>query len=53
VGHSDAGLDAELVRLSGFAFANAFRFGRMQGVELVLVFRLLGTDPLSPFEQRV
>jgi hypothetical protein len=53
VRQSDTGFDAKLVWLSGFAFADALDFRGMQGIELVLVFRLLGTDTLGPIEQRV
>ena len=53
VGRLDAyGLDAELVRLPGFPFADALDFRGMQGIELVLVFRLLSADALGAFQQR-
>jgi hypothetical protein len=48
----DAGLDAKFVGLAGFAFANALDLRRVQGVELVLVLRLLGADALGTFQQR-
>ena len=47
-----AGLHAELVGLSGFALANAFDLGSMQGVQLVLVLRTLGADALGALHQR-
>jgi hypothetical protein len=53
VGDDDAGLDAELVALAGFAFADALDFGGMQGVKLVLVLDLLRADAFGAFEQRV
>jgi hypothetical protein len=53
VGDDDAGLDAELVALAGFAFADALDFGGMQGVELVLVVGLLRADAFGAFEQCV
>lgn len=53
MGHGDTSLDAELARLTGFAFANALGFRGMQGTKLVLVFRSLGADTLGPIEQRV
>jgi hypothetical protein len=53
VRHGDTGLDAELVWLKGFAFANALGFRRMQGIKLVLVFLLPGVDTLGPIEQCV
>lgn len=49
----DAGLDAELVALAGFAFADALDFGGMPGVELVLVVGLLRADAFGAFEQCV
>jgi hypothetical protein len=52
VGDGNAGLDAELVRLPGFPFADAFDFRGMQGIELVLVFRLLSADAFGAFQQR-
>jgi len=46
VGHGDTGFDAKLVGLPGFALPNALNLRGMQGVELVLVFRLfLEFDP--------
>ena len=51
MGHCDAGFDAELVRLPGFPLADAFHFRRVQGVELVLVLRLLGADALGSFQK--
>ena len=39
MGYGDTGLDAELVGFPGFAFADAFDFRRMQGVQLVFVLR--------------
>src|SRR5512133_246001 len=53
VRHGDTGFDAELVRLSGFAFTDTLDFRGMQGIKLVLVFPLLGADTFSPIEQRV
>ena len=53
VGDDDTGLDAELVALAGFAFADAFHFRGMQGVELVLVVGLLRADAFGAFEQCV
>ena len=47
----NAGLNAELVGLPGFPLADALDFRGVQGVELVLVFSLLGTDALGPFQQ--
>ena len=41
VGGGDGDFDAELIRLAGFAFADAFHLRRVQAVELVLVFFLL------------
>ena len=53
VGHGDVGLDSELMGFAGFALADAFDFRCMQGVELVLVLRLLPADAFGPFEQCV
>lgn len=53
VGDGNAGLHPEFVRLAGLAFGNALDFRGMQGVELVLVLRLLFAEALGPFQQRV
>ncbi len=50
VGGGEGGFDAELVFSAGLAFADTFHLGRMQGVELVLVARLLPKDLLRPFQ---
>ncbi len=47
----DRHLHAELVRGTGLAFGNAFHFGRMQRIQLVLVLALLSQDTTSPGEQ--
>ena len=39
MGHGNAGLDTKFVGLPGLAIADALAFGRVQGVELVLVVR--------------
>lgn len=49
VGGGEGGFDAELVFSAGLAFADTFHLGRMQGVELVFVARLLPKDLLSAF----
>jgi len=53
VGHGDTGLDPELVGFPGFALADALDFRCMQGVQLVLVLRLLLADTLGTLKQRV
>ena len=47
------GLDAKLIGFAGFAFADAFDFRRMQGIQLVPVFGLLGPQTFSPFEEGI
>ena len=49
----ETNFNAELVTVSGFAFADAFDFRRMQRVQLVLVLRLLCTDALRSLQQNV
>jgi hypothetical protein len=44
VGDSDAGLDAKLVGLPGFAFGDALDFRGMQGLEFAFVYRLLSAN---------
>ena len=53
VGHGDTGLDAKLVGLPGFALADALDFRCMQGIQLVLVLRLLLADALGTLKQRL
>ena len=51
VGNGQAHFDAKLVAVSCFAFADAFHLGRMQRVELVLVFPLPRADAISALKQ--
>ena len=48
-----AGFDAEFVWLCRLALANAFNFGCVQSIKLVLVFGALGADALSPLKHSV
>jgi len=48
--HHDARLHAKLIGFAGFALGDTFNLGSMQGVELVLVLRLLRADALGTFE---
>ena len=50
VRHRQADLHAELVGLAGLPLADAFNFGRVQGVQLVLVVRTLAADAFGTFQ---
>ena len=52
VHHRKAGLDAKFVGLPGLTLADALDFRCMRGVELALVFRLLGSNSLGSFQNR-
>ena len=47
----DRDLDTKLVGVSGLALADAFHFRRVQGIQLVPVFRLLHQNPFGPCHQ--